>query len=114
MTAYSVPAARQLQAGLDALPPVERTVADGELRETRAFRGLTLEQAIGYLENLGGNRSGETDVEGDGWQAQLSTRKVPVGPSYRLTEVTVTWTGERDVLEPVIFEFRLKAFRAPG
>ena len=114
MTAYSALAARQLQAGLDALPPVERTVEDGVLRETRRFRGLTLEQAIGYLENLGGTRRGETAIEGDGWQAELSTRKVPVGPSYRLTEVAVTWTGERDVLEPVIFQFRLKAFRAPG
>jgi len=103
-----------LRAGLDALPPVERTVDDGTLRETRQFRGLTLDQAAGYLESLGGERVDEHRVDGDGWTAELSARRVPVGPSYRLTEVTITWTGDRDVLEPIIVRFRLKAFRAPG
>lgn len=101
-------------AALDAIPPVERTVEDGVVRLTRRFRGLSLEQALGYLERLGGERRGEDRVEGDGWQALLSARKVPVGPSYRLTEVAVTWTGREEVLEPVVLEFRRKAFRAPG
>ena len=108
------PRLRRLEAGLDALPPVERVVEDGRLRETRRFRGLTLERAMGYLETLGGARRGDDEIEGDRWRARLSARKVPVGPSYRLTEVTITWTGDRDVLESVIFRFRLKAFRAPG
>ncbi|ODR82563.1 hypothetical protein BG842_20860 [Haladaptatus sp. W1] len=99
---------------MDSIPPVERTVEDGTLRVTRRFRGLTIEQAMGYLEHLGGERRGETEIKGDGWQARLSARRVPVGPSYRLTEVTITWTGREDVLEPIILQFRLKAFRAPG
>lgn len=100
--------------GLDAIPPVERSLRDGMLRETRAFRGLTLEQAVKYLEKLGGDRTATTRIQGDGWEAKLSARTVPVGPSYRLTEITVTWTGKQDVLEEVILRFRLKAFRAPG
>ena len=108
----SVP--RRLKAGLDALPPIERSVEDGTLRETRQFRGLTLETAMKYLEHLGGVRTGEGQIDGDGWQAELSARKAPVGPSYRLTEVTITWTGDRAVLEPIILRFRLKTFRAPG
>jgi len=105
---------QRLKAGLDALPPIERTVEDGELRETRQFRGLTLDRAIGYLENLGGVRTSEREVEGDRWRAHLSAQKAPVGPSYRLTEITITWIGDEDVLEPIILRFRLKAFRAPG
>lgn len=105
---------RRLQPGLDAIPPIERSVSNGELRETRQFRGLTLEQAIGYLENLGGARRGEREVVGEGWRAALSSRRVPVGPTFRLTTVRITWTGDRDVLEPIILRFRLKAFRAPG
>ena len=104
----------RLKLGLDALPPIERSVDDGRLRETREFRGMTLEQAIGYLENLGGNRTGTHEIDGDRWHARLSARKVPVGPSYRLTEIRITWTGERDVLEPIIYRFRLKTFRASG
>lgn len=106
--------AAKRSAALDAIPPVERSVEDGRLRVTRRFRGLTLEQAMGYLEHLGGDRRDDTEIEGDGWEARLSTRKVPVGPSYRLTEVTVTWTCLEDVLEPIILRFRLKTFRAPG
>ncbi|WP_336034286.1 hypothetical protein [Halobacterium yunchengense] len=108
------PAFHHLRAGLDALPPVERTVGGGELRETRQFRGLTLDQAAGYLVSLGGERVRTDRVEGAGWTADLSARRVPVGPSYRLTEVTVTWAGDPEVLEPLIVRFRLKAFRAPG
>lgn len=101
-------------AGLAGIPPVARSVRDGTLHETRRFRGLTIDQAVGYLESLGGARTGATVVEGPGWRARLSAGRVPVGPSYRLTEVTVSWTGDRAVLEPLILRFRLKAFRAPG
>lgn len=108
------PALRKRKAALDSIPPVERYLEDGELRITRRFRGLTLEQAMEYLERLGGHRRNETEIDGDGWHATLSRRIVPVGPSYRLTEVTVTWTGDPDVVEAVVLRFRLKAFRAPG
>lgn len=108
------PQKRKQQAALDAIPPAEEVTTDGVLEVTRRFCGMTLEQAIGYLENLGGERTGGTEVVGDGWEAHLSARKVPVGPSYRLTEVSVTWRGEQEDLEPVILQFRLKAFRAPG
>lgn len=105
---------RRLKPGFDAIPPVERSVSDGVLTETRRFRGLTLDRAIGYLENLGGRRVDAGTVEAENWRATLSTRTAPVGPSYRLTEVEVTWTGDVEVLETVILHFRLKAFRAPG
>lgn len=105
---------REHEAALDALPPVERMVEDGVIRLTRQFRGTTLDQAVGYLERLGGTREGPATVAGEGWHAELSTRKEPVGPSYRLTELTVTWTGDPERVEPVVLAFRLKAFRAPG
>ncbi|WP_241431295.1 hypothetical protein [Natronococcus amylolyticus] len=108
------PRMRKQQAALEAIPPIERSIEDGELRLVRRFRGLTLEQAAGYLEGLGGERIGQTEVEGDGWLARLSAEKVPVGPSYRLTEVTVVWTGRPDAVEPIVLQFRRKAFRAPG
>ncbi|MFA9517959.1 hypothetical protein ACERIT_12195 [Halopenitus sp. H-Gu1] len=75
---------------------------------------MTREQAINYLTNLGGTRQNDHLVTGDGWKATLSTQQEPVGPSYRLTEVTITWVGPPDIVEPVIQRFRLKAFRAPG
>lgn len=114
MTVTLDPDSKRLKAALDALPPIERATEGDELRETREFRGLTLEQAVGYLESLGGERRGQNEVEGDGWRACLSTRNVPVGPSYRLTEVTITWVGAETVLEPLVLRFRRKAFRAPG
>ncbi|MGM0604923.1 MAG: hypothetical protein ACQETB_04535, partial [Halobacteriota archaeon] len=61
-----------------------------------------------------GTRGDDAAIEGDGWRADLSARKVPVGPSYRLTEVTIRWIGTPDVVESVVLQFRLKAFRAPG
>ena len=106
--------ASRLKGGLEAMPPIERTIEDGVLRETREFRGVTLDCLMGYLEHLGGERTSETDIEGSDWRAHLTARKVPVGPSLRLTEVSVTWTGDPEVLEQVIHRCRLKTFRAPG
>ena len=114
MAHFSEETIQRLRPGLDALPPVERTIEEETLIETRRFRGLTLDMGVGYLENLGGERSGETTVVGDGWRAELSTRTAPVGPSYRLTELEITWTGDPVVLEPIIYGFRIKTFRAPG
>lgn len=102
------------RAALETIPPIERSVEDGQLREKRAFRGLTVEQAIRYLEHLGGERVDDRTVEAPDWRAELSTGTVPVGPSYRLTEVTVEWTGDAAVLDGVILRFRVKTFRAPG
>lgn len=102
------------RASLDAIPPIERVERDGVLEVTRGFRGLTLERALGYLEHLGGVRRSDRVVEGEGWRAELATQTVPVGPSYRLTEVRVTWTGRPAIVEDVVLQFRLKTFRAPG
>lgn len=105
---------QNVAAGLAGIPPAEHTVRDRTLHETRRFRGLTVDQAMRYLESLGGTRTSATDVVGDGWRATVTADVVAVGPSYRLTEVTVSWTGDRAALERIILRFRLKAFRAPG
>ena len=109
MTAY-----RRRVADLSVVPPKERTPDPEGVRITRSFRGLTEDMAIRYLENTGAKRVGEHEFEGDGWRATMSVDRVPVGPTFRLTEVTVTWIGDEDALEPVITAFRVKAFRAPG
>ncbi|MFW6385503.1 MAG: hypothetical protein ACOCY7_05145 [Halodesulfurarchaeum sp.] len=103
-----------IPAVLEHFPPKECDLEDGKLRVTRAFRGQTLEAAIGYLTSLGGSRVDEATVVGDGWRATLSADRVPVGPTYRLTEVTITWEGREDAVEDVIVRFWLKSFRAPG
>jgi len=108
------PADQKRRSALAAMPPIERAETDGELRVTYGFRGVNPEQAIRYLEALGGEQVDDRTVEGVGWDAHLSTRVVPVGPSYRLTEVRITWTGDPDAVESVVLRFRLKAFRAPG
>ena len=48
---------------LGAIPPIDRSVDDGRLFEKRAFRGVTVEQAIRYLEHLGGERVDDRTVE---------------------------------------------------
>lgn len=83
--------------------------------QTRSYRGISVRAAIGYLENVGGEQTDETTVEGDGWRATLSSEKVSIGSTLKLTEVTVSFEGESgEVLEPVIQKFSQKAIRAGG
>lgn len=81
----------------------------------RSYRGISVRAAMGYLENVGGERVDDHTVAGDGWRASLSAEKVSVGPSIQLTEVTVAFEADsEDVLDPVVERFSQKAIRAGG
>ena len=87
------------------------------IERERSYRGISARAAVGYLENLGGERVEDGVVEGrDGsWRASLSEEKVDVGPSLKLTEVTVAFEGENeDALDRLVEEFSQKAIRAGG
>ncbi len=84
------------------------------VRETHSFRGISERLTVRYLERLGGERVGDAAVAGDGWRAQFESATATVGPTLTLTEVTVTFEGEADVLEELIPEFSQKAMRAGG
>ncbi len=88
------------------------------MRETREFRGISKRLAANYLENLGGTRLDETGdrIEGDGWTAELSERRVtPVpGASITLNEVVIEFRGEAEALRTLIDRFAQKAMRAGG
>lgn len=83
-------------------------------RVEKSFRGISLRLARRYLENLGGVVKNDHAVEGDGWSAALSAEKVSIGPSLQLTEVTVVFEGDEDVLDDLIPDFSQKAMRAGG
>lgn len=95
---------------LAMFPPV----AGGSGRVVRSFRGISTRAALRYLTRLGGERVDENAVEGDGWQARVSSESVEIGPTLKLTEVTVTFEGSCDHLEGVIERFAQKAMRAGG
>ena len=85
------------------------------VERSRSYRGISVRAARGYLENVGGEVVDDHHVEGEGWSASLSSEKVSVGPSIRLTEVTVEFEGDSaDLLDPVIEKFSQKAIRAGG
>jgi len=85
------------------------------VERVRSYRGISVRAALGYLENVGGERVDDTTVAGDGWRASLSAEKVSIGPSIQLTEVTVEFEADSDaVLDPVVERFSQKAIRAGG
>lgn len=84
------------------------------VREERQFRGISKRLAAEYLERLGGERTDDDRIEGDGWQATLSETTVDVAGSIRLNEVTVRFEGDEEALEPLIADFERKAMRAGG
>ncbi|MFB6166476.1 MAG: hypothetical protein ABEJ31_15055 [Haloarculaceae archaeon] len=92
-----------------------------DVRREKDFRGISKRLAVHYLENLGGELvDGEAEgpdearVAGEGWTATLSAEKVRVAGSLELTEVSVAFDGDDDVLEPLIERFSQKAMRAGG
>lgn len=85
------------------------------VEQTRSYRGISVRAAIGYLENLGGEKVDENTVEGTGWKATLSAEQVGIGKTLKLTEVTVAFEGEdEESLDDLIESFRQKAMRAGG
>ncbi|MEF8906658.1 MAG: hypothetical protein V5A13_02250 [Haloarculaceae archaeon] len=87
------------------------------IERERSYRGISARAAVGYLENLGGERVDERTVaaEDGSWRASLSEEKVDVGPSLKLTEVTVAFEGKNEEsLERLVEQFSQKAIRAGG
>ena len=86
------------------------------MEEIREFRGISKRLAVDSLENLGGERAAEDGdrVEGDGWSAELSERKVNPMGSITLNEVRIRFEGEESTLPPLIKQFAQKAMRAGG
>ena len=83
-------------------------------RVERSFRGISERLARRYLTNLGGERVDDETVAGEDWTASLSSETVGIGPSLTLTEVTVVFEGDPDVLDGLIEDFAQKAMRAGG
>ena len=87
--------------------------AERERRE-KSYRGISVRLARHYLEKLGGEIVSDERVKGEGWTASLSAEKVSIGPTLSLTEVTVVFEGDPEVLDPLIERFSQKAMRAGG
>lgn len=96
---------------ISLFPPV---AGGGEERVIRTFRGITPRAALHYLERVGGERIDDETVTGDGWRAGVSAKAIEIGPSLKLTEVTVEFEGRSDRLDTVIEQFSQKAVRAGG
>jgi molybdopterin synthase sulfur carrier subunit len=90
--------------------------ADGEGTVVKPYRGVSERAAIGYLVGMGGERTGDHGVAGEGWRVETSAEKVPIyeGSSMTLTEVTMRFSGDPDVLADLLPEFSQKAVRAGG
>jgi len=87
------------------------------IERERSYRGISARAAVGYLENLGGEQVDDRVVaaEDGSWRASLSEERVDVGPSLKLTEVTVAFEGENgDELDRLVEKFSQKAIRAGG
>ncbi|RDI72237.1 hypothetical protein [Halopelagius longus] len=80
----------------------------------KSFRGISKRLARHYLGNLGGKEVDEDTVVADDWRATLDSGKVSVGPTMSLTEVTVSFEGDPEVLDGLVERFSQKAMRAGG
>jgi len=88
--------------------------AGATVRRERTFRGISVRAAVHYLVGVGGEQTGDATVRGTGWVATVDDDRVDLGPSLRLTEVTVTFEGDAEVVPQVAEAFAKKAVRAGG
>lgn len=98
------------------------------MRVEKSYRGISERLARHYLSNLGGEvrddgdggvadedaEEGTADVVADDWRASISSEKVNIGPSVKLTEVTVVFEGDETTLDALVEDFSQKAMRAGG
>ena len=89
-------------------------MTDAQVRQEKSYRGISLRLAREYLVKLGGEAVADDRVEADDWTASLSARKVSIGPTLELTEVTVVFEGDSETLGSLIEKFSQKAMRAGG
>lgn len=90
--------------------------ADGTGHVRKSYRGISERLALEYLGGLGGERTGDSEVTGDGWRASTTAADVSIyeGSTMQLTEVTVSFEGAPETLEELVPQFSRKAMRAGG
>jgi len=97
---------------LSCFPPV---AGGSEAAAEKTFRGISTRAALEYLVGLGGERTDDDVVEGDGWRATVEAgQKEAVGPTMSLTPIHVRFEGDDDRLEEMVERFSQKAMRAGG
>lgn len=85
------------------------------VERVRTYRGISERAARHYLTRVGGELNDDDgSVSGDGWRATVSSELVGIGPTLELTEVTVAFEGDPELLEGLIERFSQKAMRAGG
>lgn len=82
------------------------------LRQVVKFRGIIPFFVDLYAESLGG-RVSNGEIVGDGWTAEVTYRKVPLGP-LELTETELSFEGEPDAISSFLNQFRAKVMRNAG
>jgi MoaD family protein len=97
----------------DPDPPPGADPGTGRVRE-RSYRGISRRLAIHYLTGLGGEKTAENRVEGDGWTVHLEESEATVGPTLSLTQVDVRFEGDPARLDGLVARFSRKAMRAGG
>ncbi|ESS05691.1 MAG: MoaD family protein, archaeal [uncultured archaeon A07HB70] len=97
----------------DSDPPPNTDLGTGRVRE-RSYRGISRRLAVHYLTGLGGEKSAENRVEGDGWTVNLEESTATVGPTLSLTQVDVRFEGDPASLDALVSRFSRKAMRAGG
>ena len=92
---------------------VERELAERIARKKMDELGPSVPAVVAVIREHTNVLDDET-VESDEWTASLSAESVNVGGSLSLTEITVRFEGDDDVLEDVVERFSRKAMRAGG
>ena len=105
---------------LSVFPPVAGgSEGEADRAETvvheESYRGISARLALGYLENLGGDRLTDETVGTDHWRVTVTEDDpVRIGPSLTMTPVKVRFEAAPGRVDDLIERFERKAMRAGG
>ena len=81
---------------------------------TRELRSMPLWLLREYMEELGGHALTETQINGDGWHAELERMEDYSIGSLRVGQVRLTWTGDEQAQRDTWPKLEQKLARAGG
>lgn len=84
------------------------------VHEKSILSGIRRKYLLAYIQSICISSKDETFFFGPGWEIELQTEQAKTTGIVHLTQTLVLFRGEKAIIDPIIYKFRMEFLSAGG